>query len=128
MRKRKSPIVLVTALVVLVTGVAGFNYAASKSPATAEQASAPPVADDEKVLEKPRGAVNTTNVADQVKAQMGNGTTPTDLSHGTTSPGTPMILNDRPMPTSSSPTKPTPNATSTSTQWYNDETANGSKN
>ena len=121
MRKRQSPIVLVTALVLIVAGVAGFNFATSRAGGNpAEQAPAPEVADAKPVGEARPG----TTEADVSKSVKGSLVTSTPAKAAPTRPGMPpagpMILDPS---ATAKPVKPTPNTSSTSAQWYNDESA-----
>ncbi|RYG18047.1 hypothetical protein EON82_23100 [bacterium] len=128
MRKRKSPIALVTVLAVMAAVAFGFQYATNRGP---EAQSAPPPAqgpDDVKPVGESRPGTTASAVSDAVKSSMG---TPAAKPMARPGPpgmpgapgGGPTILST--MPTNAKPEKPKPNSSSTSTQWYNDESAYG---
>ena len=126
MRKRKSPIVLVTALVVIVTGVAGLNFAWSHTNGPASAPEAPPVENTSPVGQSRPGA-SAAEVAQGVKGAMASkGRAAESPEGGPSGPpnmgGGPMILNPA-RAASAKPEKPKPNTSSTSAQWYNDESA-----
>ncbi len=128
MRKRKSPIVLVTALAIIVTVVAGFNFATSKPGGNpANQPPAPAEVPDVKSVGTPRAATPVSAVTSSVTQSMGaqkEGGPEEAAAHGgppgRPGSGGPLILN--PM-ANAKPEKPKPNSSSTSAQWYNDESA-----
>ena len=133
MRKRKSPIVLVTLLVVVVAGITGFNYATSK---TGNPAAAPPAPEvpEAKAVGEARPATPASAISASVKQSMGGaGTAPGERPGGSHMPpgapggpgSGPMILG--PSRSDAKPEKPKPNSSSTSSQWFNDNSALGSK-
>lgn len=126
MRKRKSPIVLVTALVVVVAGIVGFNFAASKPGGNpAEQPPAPQT--DVKPVGEARPAESTTSIAGSVKTAMGSKGTGTPEAGPKMPPGMPgggsIMLNPG---AGAKPEKPKPNSSATSAQWYDKDSALGS--
>ena len=139
MRKRKSPIVLITLLAIAACGAFGIQYVSNRVPSP-EQPVAPPVADTTKTLGDSRAVQPVKSVAEQVKSQMGGGGgesgKPTAMPMRTDmgsekGPGAPssgsMVVDNDPRITPPQNTKPKPNPSSTSSQWYNPETANGAK-
>ena len=129
MRKRKSPIVLVTALVVVVAGVAGFNFATSRPGGNpADRAPAPEI-QDIKPVGQARAAATTDQIASGVKQAMSSvkGGPSAHSPDAEASPGGPgggsIILNPA---MAAKPEKPKPNPSSTSAQWYSKDSALGS--
>ncbi len=126
MRKRKSPIVLVTALVVVVAGIVGFNFATSRVGGNPAEHPPTPEVQDVKPVGASRPAESTTQVASGVQSALGATTTPAPKAAGGPPgmPGAgPLILNPG---AGSKPEKPKPNPSSTSAQWYNKDSAMGS--
>ena len=124
MRKRKSPIVLVTMLALIAVGVSGYNFATSRTGGNpAEQPPAPEVA-DAKAVGDSRPAVSPSNISQAVKGSM-TSAKPSPPSGRPDRPGSggPMILNPAAV---AKPEKPKPNPSSTSAQWYDKESALGS--
>ena len=131
MRKRKSPIVLVTLLVVVVAGVAGFNFASSRVASPDAPPQAPPVENTQQVGEA-RSATPAASITQTVKQSLNadpkaGGPGPGGRPGGPGGPGGPpsgpLILN----PAAGKPEKPKPNTSATSAQWYNDESMMGKK-
>lgn len=126
MRKRKSPIVLVTLLVVVVAGITGFNYATSKTGNPAGPPPAPEVP-EAKAVGEARPAVPASSVAASLGKSMGKAeAAPTERAGGPAmppgAPGSgPMILG--PSLSNAKPEKPKINTSSTSSQWFNDNSA-----
>ena len=123
MRKRQSPIVLVTALVLIVAGVAGYNIVTSRPGGNpAEQPPAPEVTDT-KAVGVSRPGTTKADISKTVQGSMVT-STPTSPKGPPMRPGMPpagpMILNPS---ANAKPEKPKPNSSSTAAQWYNDESA-----
>ena len=120
MRKRQSPIVLVTALVLIVAGVAGFNFATSRTGGNpAEQPPAPEVADTKAVGDARPGATSS-EISKSVKGLISTAPAKEAPTRPGMPPAGPMILNPS---ATAKPAKPTLNTSATSAQWYNDESA-----
>jgi len=120
MKKRKSPIVLVTVLVILLCVTFGLQFAWSRS-GGAGQEQPQFQATDAPAVGQPRQAESKEAVAQGIKGAMGSGGGPKEI--GDARPGGPMgggpsILNPAAMMSNSKPEKPKPNPTSTSAQWY----------
>lgn len=120
MRKRKSPIVLVTALVIIVAGVSGLQYAWSRTNGPASAPPTPEVADAKSVGEA-RASTPAKAVSAGILGAMNASAKPTGRPSMPGGPDSgPLILNRA---ASAKPEKPKPNTSSTSAQWYNDESA-----
>jgi hypothetical protein len=126
MRKRKPPIVPITILLICVAVALGFNYETGINPkAQAEQAKEQP---DEAKVGKPRPATDPKDVASQVKAQsagaMNTGMATASSPTAKKRPMPPEMMKGpmanmasiETMPVNNS--KPKPNDTSPSSQWY----------
>lgn len=125
MRKRKSPIVLVTALAVLITTVAGLQYAWSRTNGPASAPEAPPVEDAKPVGESRAGQTAKDTSASVKAAMQQSKPAAAEAPEGGPAgpPGSesgPLILNPS-RSSNAKPEKPKPNTSSTSAQWYNDE-------
>ncbi len=127
MRKRKSPIVLVTVLVIMASVAFGIQYTASKGSSPADAPPAPQVKDVTPVGEA-RAKESASSVAQGVRGAMSSPKSPApetmERSGMPGAPTGPMIL--KPAASMARPEKPKPNTSSTSAQWYNDESALGS--
>lgn len=124
MRKRKSPIALITALIVVAAGIFGFNFATSRPGGNpADQPPAPEVTDAKQVGDA-RPATPGSQIASSVNSAIaGGGPKATEDGPGKMGMGGPMILN----PGAGAPQKPKPNPSSTSAQWYDKDSALANK-
>lgn len=125
MRKRKSPIVLVTVLGVVFATVVGLQFASSRVVNPNEAPPPPPPAGDDKPIGTPREKTAKSSIANDVKASMGSAepaTSQRSMGPGGPGAGGPIILNASAVP-SGKPEKPKPNPSSTAAQWYNNESA-----
>ena len=127
MRKRKSPIALVSVLAVMASVAFGFNYAASRGATPADQ---PPPAPEgsPKPLGDPRTAETATNVSGAIKQGLG-ATSAEKAPPPGGPPGMPgdglTILN--PAQSMGKAEKPKPNTSSTYAQWYDKDSGMGAK-
>ncbi len=130
MKKRKSPIVLLTTLAVMISVAFGLQFASSKTGGAGAQPP-PPEISDAKAVGTPRAPEAQASVASGVKAALGApaGGPPAGGPGGEGGPGRmgppgstgPMVLNPaRPM---GKPEKPKPNTSSTSAHWYDKDSA-----
>ena len=71
MRKRKSPIILVTVLLVTVAVISGFNYTMGRNEKAEEQQKQ--TSSNEIQVDKPRPSTDSKSVANQVASQAGGG-------------------------------------------------------
>lgn len=128
MRKRKSPIALVSLLALVVVGIAGYNFATSRPNAAPAQQQAPPEVPDTKAVGEARTPTSASSIHASVTQSM---STPHGAPHAMTEDGPgrpggpgsggPLILG--PAASSAKPEKPKPNSSSTSAQWYNSESS-----
>ena len=119
MKKRKSPIVLVTVLAVMASVAFGLQYAWSKS-GGAGQEQPQFQATDTNPVGQPRPAESKEAVSAGIKDAMGGGSKPMpeEAAHPHGMMEGPSILNPGAMNPNRKPEKPKPNPTSTSAQWY----------
>lgn len=123
MKKRKSPIVLITTLAVMCSVAFGLQFASSKTGGAGSQPPAPDMP-DVKPVGTPRAPEAKSSVASSIKGAMGSETAAPAGRPKMGPPGMdsgPMVLNPaRPM---GKPEKPKPNSSSTSAQWYDKDSA-----
>jgi len=132
MRKRKSPIFLVTTMGVVIAVAFGLQYVSSKTggPGT-EAPPAPP--SDMKPVGEPRAAEAQSTVAGNIKTALGGGGGATEPpkermgAPGMMMPTGPMIMKPAGAVTSGVPEKPKPNTSSTSSHWYDKDSMMGSQ-
>jgi hypothetical protein len=122
MKKRKSPIVLVTVLAVMLCVVFGLQFAWSRS-GGAGQEQPQFQATDTNPVGQPRQAESKEAVSAGLKSALGGGSpseahAPEPGNPHAPMTGGPSILNPAAMAPSGKPEKPKPNPTSTSAQWY----------
>lgn len=129
MRKRKSPIVLVTVLAIMASVAFGFNYASNRPGGNpAGEPPAPPASEGaEKTLGEARAPEDASSVSKSIGASMSSAkrkeADPATPHEGPPGMSGPMIMNhSRPM---GKQPKPKPNSSSTSAQWYDKESALG---
>jgi hypothetical protein len=112
MKKRKPPIVLATCLVILLLGVAIFFRPRSANEHQVEATPPPPSAEQG---ERPK--LNASDVASMASSSMASKRMKTGPAEIGNPSGKPSISVVKP-----SDYKPKPNDSSTSTQWYTDQT------
>lgn len=126
MRKRKSPIVLVTVLGVVFATVIGLQFASSRVVNPNEPPPAAPPAGDDKPIGTPRDKTSRESIANDVKVSMGSeppASQRPSMGPGGPGAGGPIILQSGGAVPTGKPEKPKPNSSSTAAQWYNDESA-----
>jgi hypothetical protein len=128
MRKRKSPIVLITTLAVMCSVAFGLQFASSKTGGAGSQPPAPEMP-DVKAVGTPRAPEPKSTVAGNIQKAMGAPSAGTDEAMRAPGPkGRPgeqtgsMVLNPT-QPMMGKPEKPKPNSSSTSAHWYDKDSA-----
>lgn len=128
MKKRKSPIVLVTLLAVMASVAFGLQYAWSKSAGPGAEQQPQVQATDTPPVGQPRQAESKEAVANSLKGALSGPTAVEPMEPGRPSgpggpggPAGPSILNPSVATANRKPEKPKPNPTSTSAQWYLDD-------
>lgn len=123
MKKRQKPVLMVTILAVLVTTVVGFNILQNPDKSSTNPQT-PPEQNDEKMLDAPRASGDAKQAANDAASKMAGGpnAAPTrpGMPKGAMPPGMPKPSLLRPSPTIS---KPKPNDSATTAQWYSSEHA-----
>jgi hypothetical protein len=120
MKKRKPPIVAITILVVCIVVAAGFNYKWGVDP-KAVPTEVPAAPTSEIQLGKPRKTQTADQIANQVKQQAGtlNSTPKTPAQgRGKMGPAGRIPVGNSIETSSLHPSKPVPNDSSVSSQWY----------
>jgi hypothetical protein len=127
MRPRKSPIVLVTVLVVMAAISFGMQYSWSKTGGPSEAPAPTPQVEDVKSVGDARPAEKASDVGSRLSQSLSKAApekpTPETMDGPGAKPTGPLILNPRAPRPNAKPEKPKPNPSSTSTQWYETESA-----
>lgn len=129
MRKRKSPIALVSVLVVVVATVVGYQFVTSQTHTPDAPPPPPESTDAPKSIGEPRAAESKATIAADIKSSLdakpAGGPTAAPPMRPGMPPSGPMILKPQMAMPGGKPEKPKPNSSSTSAQWYVSESGVG---
>lgn len=133
MRKRKSPIFLITTLAVMASVAFGLQFVSSKVGGAGAEAPPPPPPSDIKPVGTPRAPETKDSVAASIKMAASSGAQGSPEGEGAPMgrPGGPMTnqgpLVVKPAGISTTAPKPVPNSSSTSSHWYDKDSMMGNE-